>query len=483
MVTLFSVVSVGSFSQTRLEFTPILVEAYDHISSLRLSTGEAKLIQSKLSDPNNAFVYYIENYMDFYTLFIQEDQQKYRSLIKKKDTRLARIKASDSNSPYYLYCQAEIILQWATIKVKFDDKINAARDVYEAYNLLEENKKRFPNFLENNKSLSIIHALAESVPSWIRNIMGIKGSINLGNKEILSLIHDPSFNKNKFKNEIVGIYSYLLFYVNNRKEESYQLYDKYGLDHRTNPLVAFLKATMAQKLGRNEEAIKILEERPKGLNYLNFYYLDFMYGKFKLYQLDANSNIYLEKFVKNFGGRHYIKEAYQKLAWYHLVIRNDRTSYKTYINKCKKYGNNLIDEDKQALKEAQSNEIPEPTLLMARILFDGGYFVKAKEILTNTNGSRLMSSNIEEYYYRLGRISESLKSHYDAIEYYEKIAILASSPKYYACSAALQLGIIYEENKNIAKAQKYFKLCLALNPDEYRSSLHQKAKVGLDRIN
>ena len=63
-----------------------------------------------------------------------------------------------------------------------------------------------------------------------------------------------------FKEEIVAIYSYILFYSNNRREEAYLLFEKYNLDHRTNPLIAFLKATMAQKTGRNDTAIKILEE-------------------------------------------------------------------------------------------------------------------------------------------------------------------------------------------------------------------------------
>ena len=169
--------------------------------------------------------YYIENYTDFFTLFIQEEETKYKSLLKNKDIRINKIKASDPGSPYYLFCQAEIILQWATIKLKFGDKINAATDVYEAYRLLEKNKQKFPDFTENNKSLSIIHALAESVPSWVRKIMNIKGSVDLGTSEIRISANKSISEKSIFKEEIVAIYSYILFYSNNKKEEAYHLFE------------------------------------------------------------------------------------------------------------------------------------------------------------------------------------------------------------------------------------------------------------------
>ncbi|HMT69544.1 MAG TPA: hypothetical protein PKD16_05245, partial [Saprospiraceae bacterium] len=247
-------------------------QAYKDISELKMASGLQKIDHIKKTDPNNAMVYYIENYVDFFTLFIQEDEALYKKLLKNKDIRLRKIKASNPESPYYLFCQAEIILQWATIKLKFDEKISAAKDVYQAYKLLEENKKAFPNFIENNKSLSIIHALAESVPSWIRTFMGIKGSVALGTKEISALVTRANADGSIFKNEIIAIYSYILFYSNNKKEEAFKLYDTYKLNHKENILIAFLKSTMAHKTGRNDLALKILDERPKGKEYLPFYY-------------------------------------------------------------------------------------------------------------------------------------------------------------------------------------------------------------------
>jgi len=482
LLAILSLLSICTWSQKKLLLTEPLKDAYKDISTLKIQNGTYQLNLLKLKDPDNAMVYYIENYVDFFTLFIQEDPIKYKSLIKNRDTRLQKIKNSDPSSPYYLFCQAEIILQWATIKLKFDDKINAARDVYEAYKLLEKNKERFPNFAENNKSLSIIHALAESVPGWVRKIMGIKGSVEMGTKEISLLADQAQTSNSIFKDEIVAIYSYILFYSNNKKEEAFELFDKYQLDATSSPLISFLKATMAQKTGHNDLALKILENRPKGSEYMPFYYLDFMHGKFKLNKLEPEANIYILKFLNNFKGKHYIKEAYQKLAWYHIAINNDNTKYQKVIKLCASQGNKLIDEDIQADKEAKSNEIPDQILLKARLLYDGGYYNKSHNLLIMNSGKFEHKTNDGEYYYRLARVTEALKNYNDAIEYYKRTISKGNPQKYFGCNAALQLGLIYETQQKYLDAKNYFTLCLEMDPAGYSNSLHQKAKSGLNRI-
>ena len=46
----------------------------------------------------------------------------------------------------------------------------------------------------------------------------------------------------------------------------------------------------------------------------------------------------------------------------------------------------------------------------------------------------------------------------------------------------LELGIIYENRKDYAKAKSYFEKTMDMKNDEYRSSIKQKAKAGLKRI-
>jgi TolA-binding protein len=83
----------------------------------------------------------------------------------------------------------------------------------------------------------------------------------------------------------------------------------------------------------------------------------------------------------------------------------------------------------------------------------------------------------------MGRITQMLKNYDKAIVYFiETVEKGKSSSNYYACNAALQLGIIYEDLKQNTAAKKYYNICLDLYPDDYSDIFHGKAKAGLLRM-
>ena len=88
-----------------------------------------------------------------------------------------------------------------------------------------------------------------------------------------------------------------------------------------------------------------------------------------------------------------------------------------------------------------------------------------------------------EYAYRLARLTHNTGKYDKAIIFYQTTINEGKNASYYfACNAALQIGRIYESKKDLNKAKEFFNLCLSIKPDEYRNSLHQKAKAGLNRI-
>ena len=288
-----------------------------------------------------------------------------------------------------------------------------------------------------------------------------------------------------FYDEITTIYAYILLFQNNKKSAAWKMINDRNLDHTTNPLAAFVKANMAQKNGYNDLAIDILNERPKGPQFESFYYLDLLIGKAKLYRLESGADKDIKRFIDNFNGEHFIKEAYQKLAWYELVMNNDFIAYKKYMQLCLDNGANLVDEDDQAQKEAKSKEIPNPDLLIARLLYDGGYYQRAHtHLITKSYLFHTGNADYLEYNYRLGRITQALSNPTDAIQYYGYVINLGSKAKsYFACNAALQIGLIFEGQKKYKKALYYLEKCLDIDPDEYKRSLHQKAESAIERVN
>jgi tetratricopeptide (TPR) repeat protein len=145
-----------------------------------------------------------------------------------------------------------------------------------------------------------------------------------------------------------------------------------------------------------------------------------------------------------------------------------------------------VEADKQAAREARNSKLPSKELLKARLFFDGGYYGKSREMLFKANRSFNQMSEDQklEYNYRMGRVFHALENYPEAILYYKKTWTEgATSPLYFAANAALLAGEINELTLNYEEALRLYKLCLSIDPEEYRMGIHAKAKAGINRLN
>lgn len=475
-------------AKNRFEWTPDLRSAYQKLLNLRLTEASQELEKIHLSDPTNLLVLHVENYLDFLKVFINEDEAEFRRLEKNKDKRIERIEATgDPSSPYYLYLQADIRLQWAIARLKFDEFATAFFETNKAFKLLTKNKEKFPHFQPNNKNLGIMHAMAGTIPDSYKKAVGwvssLEGSLDLGKKELQEVIGYAQKNDFIYEHEAYINYTYLLLNLDNDSESAWQIIQTSKLDPTASPLACFVKANVAMRTDRNATAISILEKRPTGKPYHPFHYLDYMLGVAKLQRLDPDADVYLKRFASNFKGRNFIKDAYQKLAW-HALLQNDRTAFKKYMDLCKSTGYATVGSDKNALKDAKSGHEPPLELLKARLLFDGGYFEKALDALAGKKaGDYFSSANQLEFSYRKGRILHKLKRYDEAlVQYQSAIDSGKDSPYYYPCRAALEKGLVLEKLGRPKEARQAFQLCLRFSPDDHKEGLHQQAKAGLKRV-
>ncbi|MDA9333336.1 hypothetical protein N9Q80_04480, partial [Saprospiraceae bacterium] len=74
MTSLLLLCSLLISAQYRFEITPDIEEAYDYAMSLRKTEAKKKLQYIKTADPNNLMVLLVENYLDFFEIFINEDE-------------------------------------------------------------------------------------------------------------------------------------------------------------------------------------------------------------------------------------------------------------------------------------------------------------------------------------------------------------------------------------------------------------------------
>ena len=455
---------------------------------LKLDGAQAAIIRFKATQNQNLAYDFIEDYIDIFRIYISDDKTLFKQLEKNEKFRVNKIGASDNQaSPYIKYTQAEIHLHWALLHLKFGHYLSAFSKIKKAFNLLQANAKSYPAFVPNQKSLAVIHAMLSTVPQeykWIiKTLSGMSGDMDQARFELEQVILYADKADYLFKDEAVLAYIVLVTNFDNDISSALSILDRSQLDPASSPLFSYVFAHLALKNFQNEKALNYLINSPSGKEYYPFHYLDFLIGLSKLRRLDSDAHLYLQKYISNHKGLHFVKECYQKLAWAEL-IKNNVSGYHQYMNLLKINGALVIDEDKQAHREAIQNNIPNVHLLRARLLFDGGYFAKAESlILTNQHELNKSADTELEANYRLGRIYHELNKFDKAIVHYMKSYQQGiQHPAYFACASALYLGQIYERLQKKDLSDYFYEKCLQVFPKEYSNSLHQKAKAGLNRI-
>lgn len=486
-ISLLLLITFSLQAQGHFTYSPLARQAYDNVTSFRFSQAYLDLARLKLEDPGNLIVHHIEDYLDFFHLFIGEDEKMYRQLKANRDRRLRAIQAGDPSSPYYLYLQADIRLHWALIHLRFDSYLPAFTDINKANKLLEENQEAFPDFMPNLKNLAVLHAIVGTIPDgyqWsVRLLSSLDGTIAQGKEEIDRVVRYARQNDFVFRREVEVLQAYLLLHLANRPQEAWQAIRASQLQPSDNPLHAFVMANIALRSGHNDEAIRILERAPHGGAFHPLPYLHYLLGMTKLNRLDRDAGPHFQRYLEQFKGQRYVKEAYQKMAW-QALINGDAVGYRRHMSALLERGSTVEGGDRNAQREAETGRTPPVEMIKARLLFDGHYYQEAYDLLEPLQLDRHGDEYIRlEYLYRMGRITQGLGRKAEALNYFKQTIEEGQNKAYFfACNAALQSGLIYEAAGEYERAKDYFQQCLLLNPDEYAAGLHQKAKAGLSRI-
>lgn len=463
-------------------------EAYQQIMMMKVKEGQRLLDLEKKTDPDNLAPYFLENYIDLFTLFFHEDPAEFKQRYPMREKRLDLMKQGSKDSPFYLFTQAMIYAQWGLIKLKYEENLSAMWDFRRAYLSIRENHKKFPNFSPNKIILGSMQALIGTVPAsyrWITNILGFTGgSVIQGTSLLHEYIQDDSQLGQLFKEEASFYYAYLKFYILHEPDEAMQFIQDEHLDIVHNALFAFMTANLALNNHQAAYGLEVITHMDRGPAYLHMPVLNYELGTLKLYHLELDDAIhYLSQFVNHFKGKFYLKDALFKLSWAYF-LQGDTAQALKYRELVKTRGNEVVDADKVAMREARKAAWSDPTVLRARMLMNGGYFQQALKTIQQkqVEDYQTLIGKIE-YAYFLARIYDELGEKQQAISLYDAtIKAGRQRPEYYAARAALQVAFIYEKRKDTARAISYFHQCLDMNEKEYKSTLDQRAKAGINRL-
>ncbi len=465
------------------DFNPNLQKAYSEICQFKIQSARQILVKE---NPKNGIKIYLDDFADMIVLLNNENKTEYEKLINKEDERLDLLEELDSKSPYNRFLRAEIKLHWLLLKYRFGSEVKAAWNFVQAYKLLEENRKQFPNFVPHQKSLGAVHIILGALPdnfAWVTKLLGLRGNIQQGQKELLNASKDPIFGTE------AQFYEYFLnAYVLRWTEQKNQQLLQYLDQNKDYLSVYFLGVAISIKDNRSEQANNILSRRPIATDYLSMPMFDFYKGEINLQKGAYNQaiNSYLN-YLKSFKGKSFLKESYFKIfAAYWLA--GDEAKAVHYLNKIPQIGNTIADGDKSAQKFyddfLQKKQLPNKNLVKARFAFDGGYLERAIDEIENISEKSLVNLHEKaEYNYRCGRIYQKSNQIDKATGAYNRAIQLSEGQNWhFGASSCLQLGYIYKERNDKQQAKKYFEKALAYGKHESKYSVDNRAKAAITEM-
>jgi predicted negative regulator of RcsB-dependent stress response len=486
-VFLFLLMSVVGRAQD-FTWTPGLQHAYTDLQKLKIQAAKQTL--AKETGANGVRIF-LDDYADMLTLVTSDDDRLFDTLSDREDDRLNALKSLDASSPWQRVLLAEVRLHWAFIKLKFGKEVSASWDVIRAYKLLADNQKRFPDFLPTYKSLGTLHVMIGSVPDnyvWVANLLGLHGNIRQGQQEIQRAMQDPTF---RLETRLIDLMvkAYVLKFTSADEQQLKQLVS----ENRDNLLLHFFGATIEQKNGHSEQALTYLKARPVSGAYQPLPVIENILGDIYLQKGEYPVAIaHFQHFLSTYKGRNFLKDSYYKLFLCHWLANEPESQTRLFLQKVLAVGRTTVESDKAAQKFAQAylktGASPNQKILMrARLASDGGFTDSALTYLRPYSEAKFpATAEKAEYNYRMGRIFQRRNAPDTAISYLNRTLALCESPEgdrlSFGATAALQLGYIYAQKNDRTRARSFFQKALSFKHHEYKNSVDNKARAGLNQL-
>ncbi|WP_375562607.1 hypothetical protein ACE193_08685 [Bernardetia sp. OM2101] len=506
---------------------------YDKIFDLEFDYDNSKTQNTKIKTPLHLVV---EDFRDMLFILLTEDEKNYKKLEKNEEIRLEELeKFSDKKNNYYKeykWAKAEIKLHHAIIKLSFDEKWASAWRVRQAYKLLLENDKEFPNFIEQKKTLALLQIILASVPQkyqWALDLIGMDADLKSGVKNLQkSTSQTHFFQKETFLWQAL-LQTYLVEDLIENGKTSKQIAENLIKNYPSERLVLVVSSLVLMKNESHKTALLAWQNYARNyqnnnltFNKTEYFSQEYLLAELYFYSEKAKkAKFHYLNFLRNTNSnqsnqnRNFIKDSYYKLfliEWLNLIdnsneITNQNIQKNTYFNSVltKEVSKTAVDKNAKKFIESvkKSNHLPNKELYKARILTDGGNYQKALETINQISNSELQMweekeyfETILEYKYRKARIVDKLDKLLDkkgksiqtnqAIQLYKEVIEYSTLKKqneihYFAANSALQIGFIYQNiDKKLAKI--YFEKAISFEGHQYEESITQKAKLALKKL-
>lgn len=454
--------------------------------SLHFDKANKNIELEKLKNPDNQFVIYLDHYLSFLEVIITDDIEQYSNLVNNSGEMFQKIKNEHNNSPWKNYILAEMHLQQAILAQLNEKYLKVAFHIYRSYQSIEINKVQFPEFGMNKKIDGFFNLLFSIIPydfKWLTGFFGLKGDYEYGITQL------DEFCKFAVSNQIFQVEGFIIdYFLKDIKEEDIVLNDSYLSElykfSASNSLVRYIICSSLIKNGKNDIVDEILFKSHQSKDEQIIEHLNYLKGINQLYDDNIETEMYLNTFLDNYNGRFYENSARLKLAWFYLLNDNE-DKYDEIIVDILKTENNILESDKQAYKEAKYKKNTNKILLKSRILFDGGKYADAINLLKSNSNLLLNLSNDGkvEYYYRLARSYQMNKFNKPALKHFDYVIKHGENLNdYYYAYSLLNTGKIYKYEGDFKEAGFYYKKCKEISAKSYNYNFEYKVNRALKEM-
>ncbi|MEH0156589.1 hypothetical protein V6R21_20740 [Limibacter armeniacum] len=420
---------------------------------------------------------YLENLAEITPILLNSDKDTYEESLSKLNERLNKLDKLPS-SPYKTFATAEIHLQWAFVKARYGESINAFLDFRKAYRYTAYNLEQHPDFTPSKKTMGILALTLKAIPEnlhWITKLLGISPS-----EESLLYLYGIADSSDLLSEEAQLATALIQAYLLNEGEAALSSIKKQIAARPDNLITHLAGAWIALKHSDSQFGLKCvqkLESKNTWFDYLPYLKGNLLLcnGKFK------PAAIQLQHFLDINQGKDYIKDSNFKLFLCYWFTGHPDNKY---LKAAQSEGSTLAAADRYALRFSEYKKLPNKDITLARILTDGGEYTQALSVLEKIPLDSLTSDEDRvEYLYRKARIYHKIHKAQQALYFYQKtVESGARIPRYFAANSCLQMGILMQQSGNNSKAVKYYHQVLEFDEHEYKSSLDYQAKIRIRQL-
>lgn len=462
-------------------FSPDTRQALYSILNMDFARANVYIHNESKSNPSNIYIPYLENYLDFVNIAVNEDPQSIANYAGNFETRIESIEQNPANDDEKQWILSEMHLQSSVLYGKLNQKFTALKHLYTAEKYLTRCSGFKSHEGKVGKILPVVLLVNLYMPGMIKKILPVSAQPPEKAFAILT-----EYRKKVASDTLLTLEADILtaFLVNQFGKEYTKTYvefhpkvEKSGY----NALLTLSVSLLSIRAGKSDEALRILNNYRRRVEQPYFFYF-YLAGDLKT-NLEKGGVEDLNHFLGKYIGKNYIKSAWLKLGWNYLE-NEDTTAYRNCMQNVINKGVKWVEADIYAHTEAGKGVVHNKNLLRARLLFDAGLYAKAKKTIQDNETVKSLVSTEQrlEYIYRLARIDHALGEIMLAKRYYKQVVELGKDyPYYYAAYSALQMGIISESEHDIISAKSYYNVCLELNKYEYSGSIEAKAREGIRR--